>query len=182
MVCRSLSFKKIKLRLFFTFFISTFFNSTFVSAQSTPLEEKLVGSGLLTFSIFKFKVYTLNVYSNNQVTSFKDLLKEDTIKLVFKFQRDVDRKYLVKAWQEASLQIPYQIDSKIWETLQREQTDMKENEEITLVLTNDKSYLSLPKKSTIELSDKNLKKLSWVWLGKNEVGEKLAPQIFTINN
>lgn len=138
----------------------------------------LVGKGLLTFTFLNFEVYELELYAKGKVSSFKELQVQDEYKLVFKFKRDVDKKYLKKAWKDASKEIGQKGLERLFDKVSSVQPSMAEGQRITVMKVKDSVTFNFPN-TKIEITNSDFAKtLAWVWLGDNEVGEKLAYQIF----
>ncbi len=163
MVCRSLSIKKIVLLLFFTF-------------NSFGLEK--VGEGLLTFTIFNFEIYNLELYTDKKIQKFDELKKVQKYKMVFTFKKDIKAKYLKSAWSESKSVFPVKGLGKYFDKLKKIQPDMNSEEKIIISASGEDIEFSFPK-NKLSFKNKILKQnIPWIWLGNNEVGEKLAPQIF----
>ncbi|EQC46206.1 chalcone isomerase family protein [Bacteriovorax sp. Seq25_V] len=163
MVCRTLPFRKIILLFLFSHSI---------------LALSLVGKGLLTFTFFRFEVYELELFAKNQVRSLEELQKEESYELVFTFRRDVEAKHLKQAWSDASKEINQASLKPFFSEVEEIQPAMREGEKIRVTKNKDTVTFSFPK-SKVELKNAEFAKtLPWIWLGDNEVGEKLAYQIF----
>ncbi len=165
MVCWSLSLKKIVLGLFL------------VSSFNTLALDK-VGSGLLTFTIFSFEIYELELYSDKKIKAFSELKDVDKYKMVFTFRKNIKSDYLKEAWTESQKVFPAKVKGDYFKQLENIQPDMKDGDQIVILADADTVEFKFPGKS-LKFKDSTFKKnVPWIWLGANEVGEKLAPQIF----
>lgn len=163
MVCRSLLIKKIVLCFVLVF-------------NAYSLEK--IGTGLLTFTIFSFEIYELDLYTDKKIKSFKELKDVDSYKMVFKFKKDIDKKHLKTAWSESKDVFPAKGKGTFFKTLEESQPDMKDGDQIVINAKGKDVEFVFPGKK-VKFSDLEFKKhVPWIWLGDNEVGEELSPQIF----
>jgi len=163
MVCRSFSTRKIILILL-------------LSLNCSALSS--VGKGLLTFTLFNFEIYELELKSLKKVSSLEELKSQKEYELVFTFKRDIDKKYLKKAWTEASEKLGDKNLVQYFNQLEKLQPSMKEGEVIKIVSNDNVVHFKFPGKFA-EFDSRELRlSLPWIWLGDNEVGEKLSEQIF----
>ena len=163
MVCWTLHIKKIILVLLFSL---------------NPLALDSVGKGLLTFTIFSFEIYELELYTKPKISQFSELKNVDEYKMVFTFKKNIKSKYLKEAWTESKKVFPAKGNDKKFEQLEENQPDMNDGQQIVIMAKRDEVTFKFPNKE-LKFKDKDFtQNVPWIWLGGNEVGEKLAPQIF----
>ena len=167
MVCWTLLARKAKI---------IFFLALFQIANVYALES--IGKGLLTFTIFGIEIYELELKADKKIKKFSEVKNLENYQMIFTFKKNIKGKYLKTAWTESKKVFPVRGKGDFFDQLEASQPDMKDGDKIVIDAKKGIVQFKFPG-NILTFKDQDFKaNVPWIWLGNNEVGEKLAPQIF----